>query len=65
MTVDLEAQLVHLPGDQDLPFAVDPFVKRMLLAGTDELGYLLSHRQAIAAWEAAHPSGIDTPTPSA
>ena len=41
LTVDLEAQVVHLPGDEDLPFDVDPFAKMMLLAGTDELGYLL------------------------
>jgi 3-isopropylmalate/(R)-2-methylmalate dehydratase small subunit len=65
VTVDLGAQLVHLPGDEDLPFEVDPFVKRMLLAGTDEMGYLLSHREGIAAWEAAHPSGLDTLRPSA
>ena len=41
LTVDLEAQVVHLPGDEDLPFDVDPFARMMLLAGTDELGYLL------------------------
>ena len=33
LTVDLEAQVVHLPGDEDLPFDVDPFAKMMLLAG--------------------------------
>ena len=32
----------------------------MLLAGTDELGYLLSKAPDIAAWEAAHPPRIDT-----
>jgi hypothetical protein len=41
LTVDLEAQVVHLPGDEDLPFEVDPFAKAMLLAGTDEMGWLL------------------------
>ena len=60
LTVDLDAQVVHLPGDEDLPFDVDPFAKRMLLAGTDELGYLLAQEPAIAAWEAAHPARIDT-----
>src|SRR5947208_1524955 len=30
-TIDLESQLVHLPGDEDLPFDVDPFAKVMLL----------------------------------
>jgi len=59
LTVDLEAQVVHLPGDEDLPFDVDPFSKLMLLEGTDELGYLLDQRPAIDAWEAAHPARID------
>jgi 3-isopropylmalate/(R)-2-methylmalate dehydratase small subunit len=60
VTVDLEAQVVHLPGDEDLPFDVDPFAKVMLLAGTDELGYLLRREPEIAAWEAGHPARIDT-----
>jgi len=60
LTVDLDAQVVHLPGDEDLPFEVDPFAKQMLLAGTDELGYLLGKDADIAAWEAAHPARIDT-----
>ena len=60
LTVDLEAQLVHLPGDEDLPFDVDPFAKVMLLAGTDEIGYLLGQEADIAAYEAAHPPRIDT-----
>ena len=60
LTVDLEAQVVHLPGDDDLPFDVDPFSKLMLLRGTDELGYLLGQADAISAWEAGHPGRIDT-----
>ena len=60
LTVDLDAQVVHLPGDEDLPFEVDPFAKRMLLAGTDELGYLLGKDAEIAAWEVTHPPRIDT-----
>lgn len=60
LTVDLEAQLVHLPGDVDLPFDIDPFARTMLLAGTDEMGYLRSKAEAIAAWEATHPGRVDT-----
>jgi 3-isopropylmalate/(R)-2-methylmalate dehydratase small subunit len=60
LTVDLEAQVVHLPGDDDLPFEVDPFARHMLLAGTDELGYLLGKESEIAGWEAAHPPRVDT-----
>jgi 3-isopropylmalate/(R)-2-methylmalate dehydratase small subunit len=59
-TVDLEAQVVHLPGDEDLPFEVDPFARVMLLAGTDEMGYLVAKLPAIEAWEASHPARIDT-----
>ena len=60
LTVDLDAQVVHLPGDEDLPFDVDPFARMMLLAGTDELGYLLGKSAEIDAWEAGHPARIDT-----
>jgi 3-isopropylmalate/(R)-2-methylmalate dehydratase small subunit len=60
LTVDLETQLVHLPGDEDLPFDVDPFARMMLLAGTDEMGYLLRKSDAIDAWEAAHPARVNT-----
>ena len=60
LAVDLEAQVVHLPGDEDLPFEVDPFARRMLLEGTDEIGYLLGREAAIAAYEAGHPARVDT-----
>jgi 3-isopropylmalate/(R)-2-methylmalate dehydratase small subunit len=60
LTVDLETQTVHLPGDEDLPFDVDPFARMMLLAGTDELGYLLAKTDEIDAWEASHPARVDT-----
>ena len=60
LSVDLEAQVVHLPGDEDLPFDVDPFSKKMLLAGTDEIGWLLAREPAIAAYELDHPARIDT-----
>ena len=60
LTVDLEAQVIHLPGDEDLPFVVDPFARLMLLHGTDEMGYLLGRLAAIDAWEAAHPARVDT-----
>jgi 3-isopropylmalate/(R)-2-methylmalate dehydratase small subunit len=60
LTVDLESQVVHLPGDEDLPFDVDPFARMMLLAGTDELGYLLGQQEKIGEWERAHPPRVDT-----
>jgi 3-isopropylmalate/(R)-2-methylmalate dehydratase small subunit len=60
LTIDLEAQVVHLPGDEDLPFEVDPFARLMLLGGTDEMGYLLGQAGAIDAWDRAHPGRVDT-----
>lgn len=60
LTVDLEEQVVHLPGDEDLAFEIDPFARQMILAGTDELGYLLARLPAIEAWEQAHPGRVDT-----
>jgi len=60
ITVDLEEKLVHLPGDEDVPFDIDPFARRMLLDGTDEIGWLLARGDAVDAWEAAHPARIDT-----
>ena len=65
LTVDLETQLVHLPGDDDLAFDVDPFARLMLLAGTDELGYLLARSAAIESWERRHRPWVDTRRPAA
>jgi 3-isopropylmalate/(R)-2-methylmalate dehydratase small subunit len=60
LTVDLSEQGVLLPDGSTIDFDIDPFAKRMLLAGTDELGYLLSKEPDIAAWETAHPPRIET-----
>ena len=59
-TVDLAEQGVLLPDGTTIDFDIDPFAKRMILAGTDELGYLLSKESEIAAWEANHPPRIDS-----
>jgi hypothetical protein len=32
----------------------------MLLAGTDEIGYVAAKLSEIEAWEAAHPARVDT-----
>jgi 3-isopropylmalate/(R)-2-methylmalate dehydratase small subunit len=60
LTVDLAEQGVLLPDGSTIDFEIDPFAKQMILAGTDELGYLLAKDAAIASWEAAHPPRIDT-----
>ena len=58
--VDLTAQTLTLPGGRTVKFPVDDFAKHCLLEGIDELGYILKQEPAIAAFEAAHPAGIDT-----
>ena len=60
LTVDLAEGGMLLPDGSTIDFEIDPFAKRMLLAGTDELGYLLSKDAELRAWEAAHPPRIDT-----
>ncbi|HEX7951058.1 MAG TPA: 3-isopropylmalate dehydratase small subunit [Candidatus Limnocylindrales bacterium] len=64
LAVDLAEQGVLLPDGTTIDFDIDPFAKRMILAGTDELGYLLAKDAEISAWEAAHPPRIDTLTPA-
>jgi len=64
LTVDLAEQGVLLPDGATIDFEIDPFAKRMILAGTDELGYLLAKDGDISAWEAAHPPRINALTPA-
>ncbi len=56
VTVDLAAQALRLPDGTTVTFPIDPFAANCLLQGVDELGYLLGHRDAIAAYEAGHRS---------
>ncbi len=63
--VDLEASALTLPDGTTVSFEVDPFSRQMLLDGTDELGYLLTHRDAVAAYEATRPARVDTTAPVA
>ena len=60
LTIDLAEQGILLPDGSTIDFDIDPFAKHMILAGTDELGYLLSKDAELSAWEAAHPPRIDT-----
>jgi 3-isopropylmalate/(R)-2-methylmalate dehydratase small subunit len=51
ITVDLEKQTVQLPDGLTASFPIDPFSKKCLLEGIDQLGYLLKHEPHIAAYE--------------
>lgn len=52
VTVDLETMTVTLDDGATAAFAVEPFARRCLLDGVDQLGHLLNQSAAIEAYEA-------------
>jgi 3-isopropylmalate/(R)-2-methylmalate dehydratase small subunit len=54
LTVDLKEQTVSGPDGFACFFPVDPFRKRCLLEGLDEVGLTLTNEAAIAAYEKNH-----------
>ena len=53
VTVDLPAQEIRV-GNHVVRFAIDPFRKRCLVEGLDDIGLTLEHADALAAFERAH-----------
>ena len=51
ITVDLASERVVMPGGTAYTFSIDPFAKHCLASGLDELGYILSFSDRIAAHE--------------
>jgi 3-isopropylmalate/(R)-2-methylmalate dehydratase small subunit len=51
ITIDLENQILALPGGAMISFPIDPFARRCLLDGIDQLGYLLSYEDQISTYE--------------
>jgi 3-isopropylmalate/(R)-2-methylmalate dehydratase small subunit len=51
ITIDLANQTVNLPDGQQHKFEIEPFRKLCLLEGVDDLGYILSKEEKIAAFE--------------
>ena len=60
VTIDLAEQGMLLPDGTTYDFEIDPFARQMLLAGTDEIGWVLQRSDAIDAWEASHAPRVDT-----
>jgi len=58
LTVDLEKQVVVAPDGREIPFEIDGSVRFRLLNGLDDIGLTLEHEDAIAAYEASHPSPL-------
>jgi 3-isopropylmalate/(R)-2-methylmalate dehydratase small subunit len=49
--VDLEQQIVRVPGDREIAFSIDPFSRECLLQGVDEIGYVLQQHALITEYE--------------
>jgi 3-isopropylmalate/(R)-2-methylmalate dehydratase small subunit len=60
ITVDLTRQTVSLPDGDEYAFAVDPFARRCLLDGMDQLAFLLSAEAEIAEYERSHQPVVRT-----
>jgi 3-isopropylmalate/(R)-2-methylmalate dehydratase small subunit len=52
--------MIEFPDGAQAVFPIDAFSKRCLLAGVDELGYLLNQSSAIAGYEARVPPRVQT-----
>ena len=55
VTIDVASTTLSLPDGTAVTFPLEGFAKYCLLNGVDELGFLLSKNDAIAAYERAHP----------
>jgi 3-isopropylmalate/(R)-2-methylmalate dehydratase small subunit len=53
LTVDLEAQEIRGPDGDAIHFDIDPFRKRCLMEGLDDIGLTMERADAIAAFEQA------------
>jgi 3-isopropylmalate/(R)-2-methylmalate dehydratase small subunit len=56
LTVDLKEQTIGDDFGLNLPFSVDPFRRRCLLEGLDDIGLTLVHEPEITAYEKSHAS---------
>ena len=52
--IDLESKLVKLPNGESFSFKIDPFARKCLLSGVDQLGYILSFEDKISQFENDH-----------
>jgi 3-isopropylmalate/(R)-2-methylmalate dehydratase small subunit len=54
LTVDLEAQTITLENGLSETFPINPYKKQCLMNGYDDIDYLLSLKEEIRAFDAAH-----------
>ncbi len=55
LAIDLPGGYIELPDGGRFAFEIDGFTRHCLIEGVDQLGFLLKHADAIAAYEAQHP----------
>jgi 3-isopropylmalate/(R)-2-methylmalate dehydratase small subunit len=60
LTVDLERCRIVTPDGHEIPFELDPFRRRCLLEGLDDIALTLEHERAIAGYEAGRLPLVDT-----
>jgi 3-isopropylmalate/(R)-2-methylmalate dehydratase small subunit len=60
LTVDLERLRIKTSDGHEIPFELDPFRRRCLLEGLDDIALTLEHEPSIAAFEAARAVSVDT-----
>ena len=60
VTIEVEAQTMSWPSGPAVTFPIDGFAKHCLLAGVDEIGYVLQQEPAIVAYEAQRFSTLNT-----
>jgi 3-isopropylmalate/(R)-2-methylmalate dehydratase small subunit len=53
LNINLEKQEVEIPDQSNQSFSIDPYRKKCLLEGLDDIGYALSHSDTIDAYEKA------------
>lgn len=59
ISINLESQSVRLSGGVEFNFEIDPFAKKCLLTGIDQLNYLLSFEDQINEFEKNHEATIN------
>ena len=59
VTIDLPSQAVTLPDGRSTGFPIDNFSKQCLLAGVDQLGYILKQEAHIRSYEESHPPVVE------
>ena len=55
VAADVARACIRLPGGREVEFPIDRFARYCLIEGIDQLGFLLQHDSAIAAFERERP----------